>query len=121
MNRKLTWGLGLGFLLLAGRAAFALAPTGIEVDSGLNQPLQARIGIANASPEAVASLRVRQTRPADQPLDLRFEVGRDSAGQTVVQVTTSRPVQEPALNFVLEFEWANGRLLREYSILLDPQ
>lgn len=120
MNSKLAWGLGLCFFLLAGRAALALAPTGIEVDSGLNQPLKARIGIFNASDEALASLKVRQAQTRE-PLDLRFRIERDDSGGAVVQVTTHRPVREPALNFVLEFEWASGRLLREYSILLDPQ
>jgi len=121
MNRKLAWGLVFGFLLIAVRVAHALAPSGIEVDSSLNEPLQARIALLNASPEAVSSLRVRQKmQPDTQALDLHFEISRKD-GQAMVQVTTPKPVQEPALNFVLEFEWANGRLLREYSILLDPQ
>lgn len=120
MNGKLAWGLGFCFFLLAGRVAYALAPTGIEVDSSLNQPLKARIGILNASNEALASLKVRQAQ-AGEPLGLRFRIERDDTGGAVVEVTTERPVQEPALNFVLEFEWASGRLLREYSILLDPQ
>lgn len=113
-------GLVSGFLLITVRAAYALAPTGIEVDSSLNEPLRARIALLNASPEVVANLRVRQKQPDTQALDLRFEVSRKD-GQAMVQVTTPKPVQEPALNFLLEFQWVNGRLLREYSILLDPQ
>jgi len=121
MNKKLAWGLGVGLFLLAGRPAIALAPAGMEVGSDLNQPLDASIVILNASPEALASLKVRQAEPAAMPLDLHFRIGRDDAGRDVVRVTTPEPVREPALNFVLEFEWASGRLRREYSILLDPQ
>lgn len=120
MNSRLAWGLGFYLFLLAGRPVFALAPTEIEVESGLNQPLKARIELLNASAETLAGLQVRQAGPVADPLDLRFRIEHDATGRAVLLVTTPRPVQEPALNFVLEFEWPSGRLLREYSILLDP-
>lgn len=97
-----------------------MAPAGIEVESGLNQPLKARIALLNASAEALEGLQIQQARPGRTPLDLRFQIETDDAGRVVLLVTTPRPVKEPALNFVLEFKWPSGRLLREYSILLDP-
>lgn len=120
MNSRLAWGLGFCLFLLAGRPVLALAPTDMAVESGLNQPLKARIELLNASAETLADLKVRQVQPVAAMLDLRFQIERGEAGHTVVLVTTAGPVQEPALNFVLEFEWPSGRLLREYSILLDP-
>jgi len=42
------------------------------------------------------------------------------AGKTTIKVTTSKPVREPFLNFLIELDWTKGRLLREYTLLLDP-
>ena len=41
-------------------------------------------------------------------------------GKSVIRVTSSKPVQEPYLNFLVQVLWPNGRLLREYTVLLDP-
>src|SRR5690606_25546132 len=41
-------------------------------------------------------------------------------GKSVIQVSSSKPVREPYLNFLVEVIWPSGRLLREYTLLLDP-
>ena len=35
-------------------------------------------------------------------------------------VTTRSAVKEPFLNFLIEADWSKGRLLREFTVLLDP-
>jgi pilus assembly protein FimV len=50
---------------------------------------------------------------------LKFTVIFDDPGNAYVRVTTRKPVQEPYLNFLVNIQWPNGRLLREYTLLLD--
>lgn len=110
--------------------AQALGLGGIEVKSGLNEPLNAEIqviqsapgeadglAVALASAEDFARVGIDRTR-MDMPLS--FTVGKGSSGQAVIKVTSATPVREPFLNFLLEVNWSKGRLLREYTVLLDP-
>src|SRR5699024_234132 len=41
-------------------------------------------------------------------------------GSLVVNVSSREPLREPYLNFLLELTWPNGRLMREYAVLVDP-
>src|SRR5690606_17299018 len=50
---------------------------------------------------------------------LQFTVEMNGRGGGVIKVTTRDPVIEPYLNFLLEARWPNGRLMREYTVLLD--
>ncbi len=104
----------------------------LRLNSGLNQPLDAEIplydtGTLNASqllvklasPEAFERLGVERffflTR-------LKFAVDLDGRGGGVIQVTSRDPVREPYLDFIIEAHWPNGRIQREYTVLLDiPQ
>ncbi len=52
--------------------------------------------------------------------DLKFTPVVKPNGKSVIRVTSSKPVQEPYLNFLVQVLWPNGRLLREYTVLLDP-
>lgn len=110
--------------------AQALGLGGIEVKSGLNEPLNAEIQVIQdaageadglsvtlASAEDFARVGIDRTR-IDAPLE--FAVAKAANGQPVIRVTSSRPVREPFLNFLIEVNWAKGRLLREYTVLLDP-
>ena len=51
---------------------------------------------------------------------LTFKTEIDASGRAVIKITSTRPIQEPYLNFLLEVHWPSGRLLREYTLLLDP-
>lgn len=125
-------------MLLAAALATALAPPlagavglgQINVRSGLNEPLSAEIPILEASAEDVKSLGSRLASPEDfarvgleaksisVPLSFEVTSGRD--GSPVIIVTSTDPVREPLLSILVEVNWANGRLLREYNVLLDP-
>src|SRR5690606_33811921 len=52
--------------------------------------------------------------------DLRFDVRPAGAGRYVVTVTSRQPVTDPFLTMLVEATWPRGRLLREYTVLLDP-
>ncbi len=119
-------------LLLAGLLPLAAAALGVgdvRLRSALGQPLQAEIPLAAESPDELASLQVRLApvetfarfgidRPAFLT-ELRLEVVR-AAGGASVRVSSTQPVTEPFLTILLEFSWSKGRLLREYTMLLDP-
>jgi pilus assembly protein FimV len=101
----------------------------ITVFSGLGQPLRAELEIA-ANKEELAGMAARLA-PSDvfsqagidyaaALRDLRFSVEKRSNGQAVVKVTSVRPINEPFLDFLVELNWPNGRLVREYTFLLDP-
>ena len=51
---------------------------------------------------------------------LRFSVEKKSNGKSVLKVTSSRPVNDPFVDMLIELNWASGRLVREYTMLLDP-
>lgn len=51
---------------------------------------------------------------------LRFSSDLGKNGRGVIHVTSQRPIQEPYVNFVLQVVWPQGRLVREFTLLLDP-
>ena len=110
--------------------AQALGLGGIEVKSGLNEPLVAEIQVIQSGPGEADGLAVALASAddfarvgidrgrIDTPLE--FTVGKSSVGLPIILVSTAKPVREPFLNFLLEVNWSKGRLLREYTVLLDP-
>lgn len=110
---------------------FALGLGEIEVSSFLNQPLKAEITVVSARAGEIdnllvslasrdAFLKAGLERPSDLS-KLRFKVEKSEDGTTArILVSTKSPVKEPFLNFLVEADWARGRLLREFTVLLDP-
>ncbi len=129
MVRKCSW-LSVLILLLVSTGAQALGLGDIRLESALNQNFKADIellsvekgGIADvrvslASPEAFARAGVERTFLLSR---LRYKPERMPDGTAVIHVFTLEPVREPFLNFLIEVNWPKGRLLREYTVLLDP-
>lgn len=117
--------LGLG-----ASSAFALGLGTIHVTSRLNQPLVAEIPVIQSSKGEAAGLvvglaseddfkRIGLSR-AQLSIPLHFSVANDVHGNTVIKVTSTDIVREPLLDFLVEANWAKGKLLREYTVLLDP-
>lgn len=101
----------------------------LTVLSGLGQPLRAELEIG-ATKDELAGMAARLA-PQDAfrqagvdfasiLLDLRFSVEKRPNGQAVVKVTSHKPINEPFLDFLVELNWPAGRLVREYTFLLDP-
>jgi pilus assembly protein FimV len=120
-------------LALASGTTAALGLGQLEMRSRAGQPLLAEIPVISTTPGELEQLRARLASPETfarvglQPpqglvTDLRFSVAYDSAGRPVIRVTTDRPVEQPLVTFLLEVDWGQGRLVREYSALVDaPQ
>ena len=128
-----SWGLrglaGVALLLLSS-AAMALGLGEIRVKSQPGQPLVAEIPIISSEPGELEQLQVRLAspvtfervglaRPEGLINNLSFAVGLSDDGRAVVRVTSQEPVQVAALNFLIEVDWGQGRLVREYSALVD--
>ena len=97
--------------------------------SALNQPMDAEIPLTSARGEELDGMIVKladagafERAGVERTAvltSLRFAV-ENVGGQPVIRVTSARPVVEPFLNFLLEVDWPQGRMVREYTVLLDP-
>lgn len=120
----------LPFLLLASQA-WALGLGEIRLSSALNEPMRAEIELLSATPEELDNLTIGLAAEEtfsrydlDRPLfltRLQFEIVR--SGRTdgnIIRISSIEPMTEPFVTFLVEASWSRGRLLREYTILLDP-
>ncbi|MFN3750472.1 MAG: FimV/HubP family polar landmark protein [Thiobacillus sp.] len=102
----------------------------LSITSALGQPLAAEIEIFAADRAELESLSAslasdqafRDARVEYAPVlsTLRFSIERRGGNQAVLKVTSSRPVTDPFIDMLIELNWASGRLVREYTLLLDP-
>lgn len=109
------WALGLGEMTL---------------ESFLNEPLKAKVDLLNTGGLHSDEIRVRLATAEDfdrMGVDrayfltgITFEVSVDSDGQGVILISSDDPVLEPYLDLIVETRWPSGRLLREYTVLIDP-
>ncbi|MDO7895323.1 FimV/HubP family polar landmark protein [Pseudomonas citrulli] len=115
----------LGYSALAS----ALGLGEITLHSALNQPLRADIALVDVAGLAEGDLSASLASPDDFSRagvervfflnNLRFTpVLRGE--RSYIRVTSSKPVEEPFLNFLVQVSQPNGRLLREFTVLLDP-
>ncbi len=112
---SLSWALGLGE---------------IHLNSALNEPMNAEIDLIAATPDELTALRASLAgRDAfsrygiDRPpflSTLTFKVGKSKDGRDVLLVHSTDAIPEPFVTFLVEVNWARGRLMREYTVLLDP-
>ncbi len=120
----------LGCMLVMPGASWALSFGDISSNSYLNQKLDAEVKLYTLNPSEVIDARV--TLASKEAHDraginmnhilqkLRFNIVSKGNNDFVVKVVTKQPVKEPVIEFVLELDWATGRVQRSFSIHLDP-
>jgi pilus assembly protein FimV len=101
----------------------------LQVLSALGQPLRAEIEIVSLQPGEDDSLQARLAtmeafrqagiEMSSALIDATFTIDRRGA-RPVIRMTTSQAVNDPFLDVLIELSWATGRLVREYTFLLDP-
>lgn len=111
-------------------AASAAGLGRITVFSALGQPLKAELEVSATRDEAqslVAKLAsvdaFRQAGVEYVPALAALRFSRDIKerdGRRYIQITTDRPLNEPFIDMLVELNWSSGRLVREYTFLLDP-
>lgn len=116
--------------MLLSSSVLALGLGEIRVKSSPGQPLLAEIPIISTEPGELEQLRAQLASPATfervglprpQGLvgDLEFNVALDDAGKPVIRVTSHAPVTVSVVNFLIEVDWGQGRLVREYAAMVD--
>lgn len=126
--RKLALAIGAS-AVLASNLGFALGLGEITLNSALNQPLDAQIKLLQvrdlSEEEVVVKLASREAYELANVerifflTGLKFEVVLDDPANPHIRVTSKDNVREPYLNFLLETQWPTGRMLREYTVLMD--
>jgi pilus assembly protein FimV len=109
-----SWAVGLGRLTL---------------QSGLGQALSAEIELTSVQSGEIDTLTARladQATYRNNKIDYGNALARvrvvleQRGGRPVLKVSSTQPINEPFLDLLIEINWATGRLLREYTFLLDP-
>src|SRR5215467_3106058 len=116
-------------MLLPG-ISHALGLGDVHLNSPLNAPLDAEIELVNATPEDLATLDAKLATKETfarygldwPPFMAGITVTRDRGanGGQVLRIKSNEAVTEPFLTLLIEASWARGRLVREYTVLLDP-
>ena len=120
--------------LLACVAWFGLASAanmgGINVTSALGHPLHAEIALAELGGADKSTLNAKlatvnefKSAGIDYPYGLpklSFAIETRENGESTLKISSTQPVNEPFVSILIELSWPSGKLLREYTFLLDP-
>jgi pilus assembly protein FimV len=110
--------------------ANALALGRVLVQSALGEPLRADIEIPEITAEELASLRATIASPEafraagfeynPAMANIQITLQRRTDGRHYLRLSSSRPVNDPFVDLILEANWASGRMVRDYTLLFDP-
>jgi pilus assembly protein FimV len=117
-------------------AALSFSPVGwalglgdATVESFLNQPLRARIDLITQETDDLTAVSARLASADDYALigasleavqvPIRFSI-EDIDGEAYLAASSSLPISSPVLRLIVEVNWSSGRMLREYTLFLDP-
>ena len=119
--------IALGILTPIQVNAFGLGK--LELSSGLNEPFKAKIPVTALREDEEGNLQVRLATSNEFAragiershylTSLVFTVVEHPGGATI-EVTSQQPIKEPFVDFLLTATTGEGRLIREYTVLLDP-
>ncbi|MEN9868672.1 MAG: hypothetical protein RL748_4262, partial [Pseudomonadota bacterium] len=125
--KTLSASVACAVLMLSNAHAAGLGK--LTVLSSLGQPLRAEIELTSVAPDEAGALvaklasadAFRQVNIEFNPalLSLRFAVDQRGSRQ-FINITSAAPINEPFVDMLLELSWNGGRLVREYTFLLDP-
>ncbi|MFT6051030.1 MAG: pilus assembly protein FimV [Halioglobus sp.] len=129
MARRIATGLvTLGLFYSSAVSSLGLGE--LTLESFLNEPFKANVDLLNTGGLADHQIRIRLATADDFErlgvdrayflTDIDFEIEIDEAGNGRILMSSEGPVLEPYLDFIIEARWPSGRLLREYTVLVDP-
>lgn len=111
-------------------AVSALGLGELTLESFLNEPFKAKVDLLNTGGISDHQIRIRLATSEDFErlgverayflTSIKFEVEIDENGAGQIKMSSEAPVLEPYLDFIVEARWPTGRLLREYTVLVDP-
>jgi len=122
--------LAATLLMCVAMGAEALEVGHLELKSRLGDPLKASIALDQLGTLTSEQIKVRSAAAEDYALMgidsmgmdtfVRYELFLDGNGKGMILVTTERPLSEPFVSLLVEIVWPNGKVLREFPVLLDP-
>lgn len=129
-SRHLAWLVVAALLFVSPWAAKATGLGKLTVKSNLGEPLSAEVDLLGVEKSDISSLAAKLA-PSDAFAqaniqyvsalsNIKFSVEKRPDGQPYLKLTTLQPVNEPFLDFLIELSWSSGRLVKEYTVLLDP-
>ena len=117
-------------LIVLSPFSYAAGLGKLKVSSNLGEPLIAEIELLSTTPEELANLTAEIASSAAYEAQniertsaaslVRVQAGRRGDGTPVLKLSSSQPISDPFLDMLVQVEWSSGRILREYTILLDP-
>jgi pilus assembly protein FimV len=130
----------ISFILMAALCsgpAWSLGLGNLEVNSNLDEPLEIRIELLSGTADEIETAEAALASREEFELvnldrlkyleDLKFTIvqanGVDSVGASsgsYILLTSDQQMKEPFLHFLVRLNWSGGRLLREYTALIDP-
>jgi len=116
MRKMLPIMLVMGAVTLSSPTIWALSISEVELKSGLNQILDARVLLLSVDKDELGSLQVKII---DNP-NLQEELKENENGH-YISITSREVIKEPVLNFSLDVSWSKGHMIRDYSLLIDPR
>jgi pilus assembly protein FimV len=115
---------------LQAGSVWALGLGEMSLESFLNEPLKAKVNLLNTGGLHDDQIRVRLATKDDFDrlgvdrayflTGIKFDVRLNESGGGEIVLTSDDPVLEPYLDLIIETRWPSGRLLREYTVLVDP-
>lgn len=128
MKQKLILVTLIVFLTVVSQNTFSLGLKEIQVKSGLNQPLKATVDLMVGDDEDISDLKVALADAQSYkkvgldksfvPSGIQVELDKDNPRQ--INVSSNAPITEPIVSLLLDVNWENGKILREFTVLLDP-
>ncbi len=130
MARKKIAAVVLSLGCFSASSAYSLGLGDLSLESFLNEPFRARVNLLNLGGLHEDQIRIKLATTEDFDrlgvdrayflTSLTFEVEVDETGKGQIVISSQDPVLEPYLDFIVEARWPSGRLLREYTVLVDP-
>ena len=127
--KKTAW-LTAGLMLTASFPAFAAGLGRLTTVSNLGQPFRGEIVLLEADKKDLDSIHAsfapleafKEAKIERAPVlsFMHFSVEQKKNGDPYIKITSSKPVDDPFLDMLIELDWPAGRLVREYTVLLDP-
>ncbi len=110
--------------------AYALGLGGMRLQSALDQPFTAEIDLLDVKPDELDAVKAQVASQAEfarsgteryhHLTKLRFSPQISPRGKPVIRVSSREPIREPYMDFLVEVVWPKGRLVKQYTLLLDP-
>ncbi len=102
----------------------------LNVNSGLGEPLKVDVELLSVTPEELSTLtaaiaseeayNVQGITRLGIHNNIKVDLAKSDAGAPILRIRSSMPINDPYLDMLIQVDWASGRLLREYTVLLDP-